>query len=190
MMPAKRAQRSGPDWWARGIGAFGILVAFGSLLLQWHSNTAEKARRLDVRLFFGAPIAKGKQYRAGLQIKAANPGYQPVTVTTAGVIFPSGRRFCVDRAKGTWEFGSPIPPGENKTVLLAGDDLVALCQALRGDGFQESVTLVGFYEDALNRLHKSDPFAFAIDDALELARAQAQTEGAVSDGAGGTRKSQ
>jgi hypothetical protein len=183
-----QVQRSAPDWWGRSIALAALVVAGLSFWVaygQWLDARATKARQLSVRLFFGAPIAKGKQHPIGLQIKAANPGYQPVTVTSAGVLFPDGSRYGVDRARGEWEFGSTIAPGENKVVLLAGRDLLELCQALRSRGFEGAVALIGYYEDALNELHRSDPLTLDIGEASKLAVSQieqAGSEGTRRDG--------
>lgn len=186
-MPKRRRSRDwgkAVPWVALAIALYGAVVS----TLQWHDSQAEKARLLDVRLFFGAPIAKGVQRPMGLQVKASNPGYQPVVVTTAGVFFPDGDRFSVDRAKGGWEFPRSIAPGENTTVLLAGQSLEALCKSLLALGYRGTVTLVGFYEDALNTVHRSDPFDFRIEDALKLARSNVTPTG--SEDPIGTHRSQ
>jgi len=141
-------------------------------------------------LSFASPVAKGEHFPTGLQFKAVNPGYQVLTVAAAGFVLPDGSRLWFGHGTGDWQFPKQIAPGENAGILWTGQDLITLCDALAARGFSEMVMLTAFCQDGIGEFHESDPLKFNTEDARKLARAQAQTEGAVSEGAGGTRKSQ
>lgn len=192
---SKHTRRSGPDWWARAIGALGVLIALGSLCWQWQQG----ARRLDVKLLWGhAAYRGGAEQRMGLHLAAANPGHQPVRVVKAGIFLPDGTPFpksspyFVIPSSGNWEFPCYVDADDNRVITLDGPRLTAFCEALSRGGRSGTVSLVGFYVEGSDvesrRPRMSRPLQFDIDAALKLARAQ--TEAAESAGAGGTRKSQ
>ena len=133
---------------------------------------AAKARQLDVSLSFVAPVAKGMQFPMGLNFRAVNPGHQihTVTVAAAGLILPDGSPLWFGRGIGDWQFPKRIVPGENAGVHFAGKDLAQLCDALETRGFSGTGALIGFCEDGENRLHRSAPLQFNIDEALALAK--------------------
>jgi len=151
------------------------VALYGAVLstITWMDQRAGKARQLDVRLFFAAPISEGEQLPQSLQVKATNPGYQPVTLTTGGISLPDGARWCVDRATsretGDWSFPHRLEPEENTSLVLNGENLAALCDTLDDRGFRGAVSLVGFYEDALGTIYQSEPLAFDTSVAREIA---------------------
>jgi hypothetical protein len=146
-----------------------------------------------VKLVFGRVAVKGgSQYLDGLHLMAINPGYQPVQVVTAGMYLLDGAPYPADSPypaypeKGEWEFPCYIDPSNNRAVTLSGMKLRAFCDALEDAGRTGTIRLVGFYEDGTNKVHKSVPLQFNIDEALKLARAQ--IEGAEAPGASGTHE--
>ncbi len=139
---------------------------------QFVDRRAERARQLDVRLFFVAPVAKGVQLPMGLNFEAVNPGHQShgVTVAAAGLILPGGSSLWFGRGRGDWEFPKRIIPGENAATHFAGKDLAQLCDDLGSWGLNGTVGLIAFCEDGEHKLHKSAPLQFNIDEAQALAK--------------------
>jgi len=129
---------------------------------------AEKARRLDVTLSFAPTRAGGEQFPPGLQLSAANPGDQPVVLATGGVFLPSGQPVYMDVNTKGWQYPQSVAPGDNVMTYLNGDSLARLCDLLVSRGFDGTVTLVGFYGDALGGLHPSKPLRFDIQKARTL----------------------
>jgi hypothetical protein len=129
---------------------------------------AEKARRLDVTLSFAPLRAGGEQFPPGLQLRAANPGDQPVILATGGVFLPNGQPVYTDVKTKGWHYPQSVAPGNNVTTYFNGDALEQLCELLVSRGFDGTVTLIGFYEDALGGLHTSKPLEFDIQKARTL----------------------
>jgi hypothetical protein len=180
-LAGKRSSRN----WGNAVPWFALVIAaYGAVLstVQWRNSQAEKARRLEVTLAFGSPVAKGVLFPRGLQFKASNPGYQVVTVAAAGLFLPNGSRLWFGRGEGDWRFPKAIGPGENAGILWAGQDLVTLCDSLVAHGCSGPVTLVGFCQDGLGGFHTSEPLKFDVAEARKLAPASADTPG---PGAGG-----
>jgi len=162
--------------WSKRVPWIALIALYGAVLSTYQllDSRAEKARHLDVSLYFDAPIAKGLQFQRGLCLKATNPGYQEVTVVAAGLLLPDGSRILVqNRPSSDWQVPLRIPPGENRSVLWVGQDLSTLCDRLVSRGFNGKVRLIGFFADGEDRSHKSTPLQFGIDEALKLVRAQA-----------------
>jgi len=129
---------------------------------------AEKARRLDVTLSFAPTRAGGEQFPPGLQLLAANPGDQPVVLTTGGVFLPNGQPVYTDVKTKGWHYPQSVTPGNNVITYFNGDGLEQLCDLLVSRGFDGTVTLIGFYGDALGGLHTSKPLQFDIQKARTL----------------------
>jgi hypothetical protein len=155
-----------------------VVGLWGAVLstFQLRDSHLQRARRLDVTLSFGAPVAKGVQLPTGLHFRAVNPGYQAVAVAAAGLFLPDGSRVWFGHGTGDWQFPKGVAPGENIGILFAGQDLTALCRDLGRRGFNGTISLVGFCEDGEGRLHRSIPLQFPIEDARKLARMQTSTE--------------
>lgn len=172
IVPKRRSPR---DWSRLAHYMIAAVALYGAVLstITWLDQRAGKARQLDVSLFFGAPIFEGEQLPHCLQVKAANPGYQPVMLTTAGVFLPDGVRYSADRATtretGDWSFPDRLEPGENTSLVLRAQSLAMLCDTLERRGFRGRVSLVGFYEDALGTIYHSEPFGFDTRVAREIA---------------------
>jgi len=112
---------------------------------NWLDRRAERARRLDVKLYFGALIAEAAPQPAGLLVEARNPGYQKVRVITAGVILPDGSDYYITGLEGPAKLPRDIDPTDHHVVLLAGHNLTNLCEELSRRGFAGTVDLVGFF---------------------------------------------
>lgn len=147
--------------------AVALVAIWGAGLSTYQvvSQHAEKARRLKVEVSWDAPARGARQYRYGLKLVARNPGYQPVMLTAAGFLLPDGRLYPC----GQTDLPRRLEPGENTGVLLAGESLLPLCEALAADGSAATVTLIGIYEDALDVHHRSAPFPFDIARARQIA---------------------
>lgn len=193
--------RSVHDWWARA----GVVVAILGLLLQWHASTAEQARqrkevarqleeqgrRLEVTLLFDVMFAPGGvQLPKALVIRAKNPPPQThdMWVNQAGVVFPNGSMLLAPKAPGDWQFPCLVRPGQSRSYLFSRQALQSICDFARSNGYGDTVDMVGFYVDGDDRVHKSKPLQFNIEEGLKLARSQIERAGSVS--AAGTPKSQ
>ena len=165
--------------WSKRVPWIALIALYGAVLSTYQllDSRAEKARHLDVSLYFDAPIAKGVQYPKGLVFKAMNPGYREVTVAGVGLILPDGSRKWFVRGSDNWQFPNSIAPGDNGWILLGGHDLATICDYVAHRAFtitfNGTVPLIGFCQDGEGRVYESAPLQLNIEDALKLARAQA-----------------
>jgi hypothetical protein len=168
---AATAPRSAADWWGRGIALAALVVAGLSLLvsyLQWRDAQARAARHLDVALSLAPVRVGGVSLPPGLQLRAENRGYQPVTVATGGVRLPGGESVLFDADTEGWRYPHVIAPGDNATTHLSGSSLARLCDVLACRGFSGVVALVGFYTDALGHTYLSEELLFDMPRARML----------------------
>ena len=93
-------------------------------------------------------------------VKAANPGSQPVTLTSWGFLLPNGSTLVtvMNVVDGTVRLPYRLGPGDNCMHWMERSEIA---KVLLRDGFrQQRVELVAFYSDALDIKYKSKAMRF------------------------------
>ena len=135
------------------VGIVGATVAATVTVMKYLDARREKRRRITVRVTHGMPVNIPGVHDDLVLVEAANPGSQPVTLTSWGFLLRDGRTLVsMDARDGTVRLPYELPPGKNCMMWMVKP---SLAMSLLERGYQGTVDLIGFYIDALGVSHKS-----------------------------------
>jgi len=104
-------------------------------------------------------IAPGVASDACIFLEANNPAHKAVVVTVQGFILPDGRDMFFPYPQSNVTFPFKLEPESQCMVWM---DMKKFGRQLRSEGYGGVVKIVGFYNDAVGRRHKSKPYKIDI----------------------------
>ena len=116
---------------------------------------------LNVKLWKGIMgLVPGVESDACLFLKASNPGHKTVVVTVSSFLLPDGRDMVFPYPQSSVTFPFKLEPEQQCMIWI---DLKKIGNLLRSEGFSGTVRLLGYYQDAVGRRHKSKPYKLDVD---------------------------
>lgn len=135
------------------VGIVGASVAATLAVVKYLDTRREKRRRITVTVTHGMPFNIPGVHNDLVLVEAANPGSQPVTLTSWGFLLGDGRTLVsFAHIDGTVRLPYKLLSGESCKMWM---EKPSLTESLLEAGFEGTVKLIGFYTDALGTKHKS-----------------------------------
>jgi hypothetical protein len=132
------------------------IAAYAAVLSTYNVITSRKKETHQITVTVGhgfVPVGPDLGDEM-MMIEAANHGHRSVTVTSAGLLLPDRRQLFYLASAGT----VPLPYHLNEgTSCKQWMPLTVIQEELRKSGFSGKVKVRGFYLDALNNRHLSEP---------------------------------
>lgn len=144
------------------VGVTAVLAVYGALLSTYNTYVTRKQNRTEVRvtvkygfLTFGPNLSDQV-----LLIEASNPGRRAITLTSVGLVLPTGQQLVI-----TAEGSSPLPHHLTEgTSITHWTDAREMAHLVRNKGFARAVRIRGFYNDAVGVRHYSKHLSFSLDE--------------------------
>ena len=137
-----------------------LIALYGAVLSTIIAVREWNARRPSIRV----EVSEGTVYLAlgvssdhSLFIEAANEGHKAVTLSMVGYVLPDGTRWSIPRPLGNVTFPYELLPEKRCVAYTPAHKLAADMNDL---GYLSKVSLIGYYDDAVGRRHKSKPRIF------------------------------
>ena len=145
--------------------ATGIVAVYGALLSTWSAVSAqlEKRRHVTIKISYGFPTFGPELGPASIIVTALNKGHTPVTLSNAGIRWPDGRTTVCFEDSGNTKFPQELEGGKSCFVLI---EIQLLARQLKIAGFSGTVTLNGFFRDALDKTY-TGKFDFDVEESLK-----------------------
>jgi len=142
-----------------------VLAVYGALLASYTFwvTLRDKKRTLKVELHYALAPLPIEGVEELITIRVSNPCFQNVTASSVALELPDKRQIVYPDPRSDKPLPHELTPGTNLTVLNNSQELA---KSLLEAGFTGTISLIGSCSDAVGGNHKSKPFEFNINDAL------------------------
>lgn len=135
-----------------------LIALYGAGLATYNIYTASQKNKWKIKvrvangfLTFGANLSDEK-----FILSASNVGYRAITLTSVGFLLPDKRTIVFPDGEGT-RLPHHLNEGMGCQHFVSFKDIA---EQLGQNGYRGTVNLVGFYRDATDGLHTSEPYSF------------------------------
>jgi hypothetical protein len=140
----------------------GIVAVYGALLSTWNAIAShrEKRRHVIVEAAYGFETYGPEIGPTSIILTARNKGYQPISLTSAGIRLPDGRDAVYLRQSGDARFPHELEGGKSCTICIP---MQSVAGQFKQEGLSGTIRLSGYFRDALGKTHTSKRFKFSLD---------------------------
>ena len=141
-----------------------IIAAYGALLATYTLVAQLRGKKPRIRVKASMGFLEFGSYGtsdAMVFLSAQNVGHKAVTLSSKGLLLPKKGRLFLLNPKSDVSFPYELLPERDCRVWIEARQLAT---DLKSRGFSGRVRLVGYYGDQADRIHKSKPFKFDVDD--------------------------
>jgi len=151
--------------WTEAIIALVALYGAGLSTYTLIMSISNQKRKVTATLTWGV-IGDNQRPSWVFFLTAANPGNRTVTLSTPYILLPNGKRFVIPQMPGNVVFPHDLEEGKNCIAWFPISDVI---QALTDEGYQNNISIIGVFTDALGTDYKSKEFIGNLSEWKKLA---------------------
>jgi hypothetical protein len=141
-----------------------VVALYGAVLSTYMFITQLRKEkfRIKVKITMGfMSFVSGSTSNAMVFLSASNPGQKAVVLSAQGFMLPDKRSMVFPNAQTNVTFPYELLPAKSCQIWIEAREIA---ETLKSHGFSKKVKLIGFYRDQLDKVYKSKPYKFDIDE--------------------------
>lgn len=140
------------------VALYGAVLSTYTLVVQLRKDMF----RIRVKISMGfLTFALGSTSDSMIFLSASNPGQKETTLSTQGFLLPDKNQLIFPNPQTNVTFPYRLLPGRNCQIWIEAREIA---RTLKSRNFSGKVKLIGFYRDQVDKVYKSKPYEFDVDD--------------------------